>query len=88
MFLFLGSIILRQKNELRALVNSTKGRIEQHGLEYNAISSIVTSSNETKKFCLTPDCVTVAASVIEAIDLTIDPCDDFYRNVEEQMRDI
>lgn len=31
-----------------------------------------------KNYCLTPDCVKVAASVIEAIDLTVDPCDDFY----------
>jgi len=31
-----------------------------------------------RDYCLTPDCVKVAASVIEAIDLTVDPCDDFY----------
>lgn len=37
------------------------------------------SGNESsKRYCLTPDCVKVAASVIEAIDLTVDPCDDFY----------
>lgn len=36
------------------------------------------NSNQNKSYCLTPDCVKVAASVIEAIDLTVDPCDDFY----------
>lgn len=88
LFLFLGSVILKQKNELKAIraTNSTTTRVskvyEQHGLEYNGISSIITSSNETKKFCLTPDCVKVAASVIEAIDLTMDPCDDFYVSFE------
>ncbi|KAG9508882.1 hypothetical protein GZH46_02612, partial [Fragariocoptes setiger] len=28
--------------------------------------------------CLTPACVTVAASIINAMDSNIDPCDDFY----------
>lgn len=37
---------------------------------YNAILN--------RNYCMTPDCVKVAASVIEAIDLTVDPCDDFY----------
>lgn len=31
-----------------------------------------------RSYCLTPDCVKVAASVIEAIDNTVHPCDDFY----------
>lgn len=34
--------------------------------------------NQSRNYCLTPDCVKVAASVIGAIDLTVDPCDDFY----------
>lgn len=38
----------------------------------------VTAEDQNKKYCLTPDCVKVAASVIEAIDQTVDPCDDFY----------
>lgn len=33
---------------------------------------------QNRNYCMTPDCVKVAASVIEAIDLTVDPCDDFY----------
>lgn len=39
--------------------------------------------NATGKLCLRPDCVKVAASVIEAIDLTVDPCDDFYVSLHE-----
>lgn len=35
----------------------------------------------TRNYCLTPNCVKVAASVIEAIDLSVDPCDDFYVSV-------
>lgn len=37
--------------------------------------------NSGKKYCLTPDCVRIAASIIEAIDLTVDPCDDFYVSI-------
>lgn len=36
------------------------------------------TGDEDKQYCITPDCVKVAASVIEAIDLKVDPCDDFY----------
>lgn len=72
MFLFLGSIILRQKNELERLV-----RDEELG-HVNLTSVVTGASGDVKRFCLTPDCVKVAASVIEAIDLTVDPCDDFY----------
>lgn len=28
--------------------------------------------------CLTEHCVTVAASIINSIDYSVDPCDDFY----------
>lgn len=28
---------------------------------------------------MTPTCVTVAASVLTALDESVDPCDDFYR---------
>lgn len=30
-------------------------------------------------YCLTPACVTVASSVLNAMDTSIDPCDDFFR---------
>lgn len=36
-----------------------------------------------KSYCLSPNCVKVAASVIEAIDMTADPCDDFYVSIGE-----
>ncbi|SCV69812.1 BQ2448_1206 [Microbotryum intermedium] len=34
---------------------------------------------KSEEVCLTPTCVTVAASVLTALDETVDPCDDFYR---------
>lgn len=36
------------------------------------------SESKTKNYCITPNCVKVASSVIEAIDTKVDPCDDFY----------
>lgn len=79
MFMFLGSVILRQKNELNAFSNTTRStKQEQAKIEYGVISTNVEDANQTRRFCLTPDCVKVAASVIEAIDLTTDPCEDFY----------
>lgn len=44
----------------------------------NASSTSLRSLGQDKSYCMTPDCVKVAASVIEAIDLSADPCDDFY----------
>ena len=30
------------------------------------------------EYCVTPACVTVASSIINAMDTSVDPCDDFY----------
>ncbi|XP_011139623.1 endothelin-converting enzyme homolog isoform X2 [Harpegnathos saltator] len=38
----------------------------------------VTSHGEDGTHCLTQHCVTVAASIINSIDYSVDPCDDFY----------
>ena len=32
----------------------------------------------TTEYCVTPACVTVASSIINAMDTSVDPCDDFY----------
>ena len=29
--------------------------------------------------CTTPACVTVASSILNAMDVTVDPCEDFYQ---------
>ncbi|KAI9301252.1 hypothetical protein BJ944DRAFT_252466, partial [Cunninghamella echinulata] len=34
--------------------------------------------NNTTPLCLTPECVLTAAQVLQDIDLTVDPCEDFY----------
>ncbi|KAL7294193.1 hypothetical protein TKK_0012214 [Trichogramma kaykai] len=39
----------------------------------------VTSVNKEKSHCLTEHCVAVAASIINSMDMTIHPCDDFYQ---------
>ncbi|KAG7209982.1 hypothetical protein KM043_011568 [Ampulex compressa] len=39
----------------------------------------VTSHGEDGTHCLTEHCVTVAASIINSIDQSVHPCDDFYR---------
>ncbi|XP_017884979.1 endothelin-converting enzyme homolog isoform X2 [Ceratina calcarata] len=38
----------------------------------------VTSHGEDGTHCMSEHCVTVAASIINGIDRTVDPCDDFY----------
>lgn len=35
--------------------------------------------NGNLPFCLTPACVTVASAIINAMDHTVNPCDDFYQ---------
>lgn len=77
----------RHQFELQAQNNSEQSRkldsdhqvieLKSSAHALDNYTMIITASKE-KKYCLTPDCVKVAASVIEAIDLTVDPCDDFY----------
>lgn len=40
-------------------------------------SKVVTNSS-ADRYCVTPSCVTVAAAIINAMDTTTDPCEDFY----------
>lgn len=37
------------------------------------------SCPESPSVCVTPACVTVAASIYNAMDVTADPCEDFYQ---------
>lgn len=73
LFLSLVSVFVSQKHQLELEHNQTRNRNQQDG---NLVG--ITADSQGKTYCLTPDCVKVAASVIEAIDLTVDPCDDFY----------
>uniref|UniRef100_A0A6A7G4A8 Endothelin-converting enzyme 1-like n=1 Tax=Hirondellea gigas TaxID=1518452 RepID=A0A6A7G4A8_9CRUS len=36
-------------------------------------------TKDTSELCLTRDCVMVAARVLASMDMSVDPCDDFYR---------
>ncbi|XP_014662900.1 PREDICTED: endothelin-converting enzyme 1-like [Priapulus caudatus] len=35
--------------------------------------------NATQEICLTADCINIAASMINRMDASVEPCDDFYR---------
>lgn len=92
LFLTLGSIVIKQRGQLAQLTNGARGAGSGGATNASAhkpdssfpnteAELIPVNSNNTKKYCLTPNCVKVAASVIEAIDVTVDPCDDFYVSV-------
>ncbi|CAF1663959.1 unnamed protein product, partial [Rotaria magnacalcarata] len=34
--------------------------------------------NDTSDLCLAPECITAASSLLESIDSTVDPCENFY----------
>lgn len=74
------SVFMSQKYQLELLHNQTQSNIavvvNRDGS--TALATVSNGSDRSKNYCLTPDCVKVAASVIEAIDLTVNPCDDFY----------
>ncbi|RCH79708.1 hypothetical protein CU098_000718, partial [Rhizopus stolonifer] len=36
-------------------------------------------TNTTAPLCITPECVLTAAQILQDVDLTLDPCDDFYQ---------
>ena len=44
--------------------------------KYRSSSSSASTSTTT---CLTPECIKLAASVLAAIDQSVDPCTDFYK---------
>lgn len=81
LFVSLVSVLISQKNHFE-LEHANQTKLT--GGNENEIANtdgLQAASNKTRNYCLTPDCVKVAASVIEAIDLTVDPCDDFYVSI-------
>ena len=64
------------KIELKILQNRVKdlSPIKQHGEETEVTESI--SKNET---CLTKECIKSSFNIFSKIDLSVDPCEDFYR---------
>jgi hypothetical protein len=43
------------------------------------LPSLPANSNSTGGVCLTPECVLTAARVVGKMDMTVDPCQDFYQ---------
>lgn len=73
-----GEIELVRKNDGIFLVDRHDKFDAEKGDFIWPICKVEKSVDKARNYCITPDCVKVAASVIEAIDTKIDPCDDFY----------
>ncbi|GFU64466.1 endothelin-converting enzyme 1 [Trichonephila clavipes] len=43
------------------------------------IVSVVRVHNTDNKYCTTPACVTAAATILNSLDQTVDPCENFYQ---------
>lgn len=78
LFISLVSVFLAQKHQNEIGYNQNSSKFKQNLNEDGCNQLIAKQAPPLKSHCMTPDCVKVAASVIEAIDLTVDPCDDFY----------
>lgn len=50
-------------------------------MEFNFISpaSTTTATTGSRNLCLTADCIKAASSLLEAMDRTADPCQDFFQ---------
>lgn len=72
LFISLVSVFMSQKQQQHLNNNNNQTGNLEDGQESDR------AKIQHRNYCLTPDCVKVAASVIEAIDQTVNPCDDFY----------
>ncbi|KAA0203827.1 hypothetical protein HAZT_HAZT010641 [Hyalella azteca] len=53
---------------------------KKQGSDYKPLPSVKKNINgRAVEVCTTPECTLSAAAIIEALDLTVDPCDDFYQ---------
>ena len=82
LFVSLASIIVQQRHQIESLSRNQTIADDRSASTTTTVDPIQVNvkrkEEQERSFCLTPDCVKVAASVIEAIDLTVNPCDDFY----------
>ncbi|XP_077998492.1 endothelin-converting enzyme 1-like [Glandiceps talaboti] len=40
---------------------------------------LVIAYNKNTSYCLTPECITIASSVLSSMDTSVDPCQDFFK---------
>lgn len=48
-------------------------------LQWGVVNTICFFTDPSSGLCLTEACVTVSSKIVEALDRTIDPCQDFYQ---------
>ncbi|KAJ6635812.1 Neprilysin-2, partial [Pseudolycoriella hygida] len=75
------SVILKNKSrEEKLLSESTAEALDSPGVHINTIDSQKPShtNRNNKNICLTPGCIHAASNALDAMDTTVEPCDDFY----------
>ncbi|XP_022241235.1 endothelin-converting enzyme homolog isoform X2 [Limulus polyphemus] len=76
---------ITSENQKLPLKNDNKsGAMTSQGLQFRTIRDVIISARSiiekgSVPYCVTPACVTVASAIINAMDHTVDPCDDFYQ---------
>ena len=60
-------------------VSQANQEIRKMEFKLNGTRKVLEQLNRTSPICMTSECITSAAQLIESLDETADPCDDFYQ---------